>query len=1133
VQEVFMKAAKLEQARPAPRREAEVLAWTDLTKEQRQVALGVQDIVRNLAESELWHPGEQLEKEEGFLDQLLPRIDAARELNVTLIDGGRGSGKTTVLRTLLDAWTRHLRTGKSPLGGGDAPRPEDGVVPLKIIDLHPLPDSTHLLLHLASRLGAVVQAMARKEAGGLGYTTSEPAWAPQHSRRPGGSVLHDWLGFHNAAAMGWEGNLDKREGHLAPSEYAQELDLAEISLLGVVEHWRRFCDSFIHELGGHIHVPHFRPERTVIVIPVDDADMNPRRSVELLQIVRILYHPRILFLLTGDSELFLANLREHFHGSLWRPQQGVRPWQMDHPFGDQGLLSVNLADEYYNRVIPEQRRVRIEALALADRLRIVEHELRQVAVPKLLHGPEFQADGGLYTLFASYGPFREALPERMRALLALRAHLSSGARDPVAVAHRLWTAAVQATSSDGLQSMLPMIRREGDHWRFESSALKVRPTVRLLAERFLMTDDRRRFQVLLGRPEQWQVERVTLGAESAPLPAPVTAAWLLCTELAEIAEAPTSPFSGWEPGICRVRWTLPAAREAAFEWPLPDWQAVIDFERTAGAWARICEKLKSEVLRTQEDLDHLALRFLHLVLGAARGAGDLDKVGKLPEIDQVAEGLWKLAGSSAHESGVPRQRVRAGAHWAGARAMLLAAPESGLSARCANQLLEAWRNRIPGEQWDGWCAAASMERRRRAEIACGAGRAEQVLEELDRQFASYEWGWMVEGREADVATILDSIRMLHPEGSSARTPDSLGGYLRLPLREKALRTVSAPLAQSVATAVPKGPRAVVETLWRGAIATEPSRRQLSAEPAAEQFSEGNLVRLVSSEYEGLANPDIHREIRTTMGLLVSVEVGRQIAVLRIDDIAPVWAADRQVFSPSPPTLEILHRVAWDVGADQHDLDEVALPQVRNRWWPGLCSQLPLITEPFPWPVPLWPALFDWEVLASAWNDLLLGWYGGTSSDLRINQQRTDELARSFLTVTLAIALKRSAGEAALTLTSGKEGSWKPLLDLVTRTFERTDLNGRRWRAVQAWCADLLLLAAPESGLSCDAARQILAANEKMRVPLQRIKDRRLDRAEWSARSGESPPAESDLGNMLLERIDRLHADHPWTQEIGR
>lgn len=40
------------------------------------------------------------------------------------------------------------------------------------------------------------------------------------------------------------------------------------------------------------------------VVAIDDADMNPHKSAELIQLVRTLWHPRLAFVMTGDSGLF-------------------------------------------------------------------------------------------------------------------------------------------------------------------------------------------------------------------------------------------------------------------------------------------------------------------------------------------------------------------------------------------------------------------------------------------------------------------------------------------------------------------------------------------------------------------------------------------------------------------------------------------------------------------------------------------------------------------------------------------------------------------------------------------------------------------------------------------------------------
>src|SRR5262249_23439190 len=44
------------------------------------------------------------------------------------------------------------------------------------------------------------------------------------------------------------------------------------------------------------------PEDGLLVLPIDDADLQVERDRELILAIRLLYHPRLVYLLTGDIE---------------------------------------------------------------------------------------------------------------------------------------------------------------------------------------------------------------------------------------------------------------------------------------------------------------------------------------------------------------------------------------------------------------------------------------------------------------------------------------------------------------------------------------------------------------------------------------------------------------------------------------------------------------------------------------------------------------------------------------------------------------------------------------------------------------------------------------------------------------
>lgn len=285
----------------------------------------------------------------------LPAIDQVRHNHVFLLDGDRGSGKSTLLVTLIDAWTRVLRRQSLSYGGWGVPN----LVPL-LLDLHPLPPSTHLLLYLLGRFHRVIEGMEGRGRDG-GDIPAAP-WHPEASAEL--DSRKRWKKFVGAVGLGWDGNLQQRRGHIDPETYVVELEQAELDRLDIRDCFPGFMDALCKEMMRWAGLP----KAPVFLIAVDDADMNPRRSMELLDLVRLLWHQRLVFLLTGDSDLFLIALRAHLLGELRHPLRQVPLLGHEDPGTGDIRESVRLASEILEKVIPPQNRIRLPPLGPGERL---------------------------------------------------------------------------------------------------------------------------------------------------------------------------------------------------------------------------------------------------------------------------------------------------------------------------------------------------------------------------------------------------------------------------------------------------------------------------------------------------------------------------------------------------------------------------------------------------------------------------------------------------------------------------------------------------------------------------------------------------------------------------------------------
>jgi hypothetical protein len=336
-----------------PHKEAYPIAWEDLTDEQQKAGRHACALLGMIAEKKWEAPPQK----SSVLDLFLPPIDAERVTHTVLLDGARGSGKTMLLVTILDTLGKNLR------GEGHVPKEQlerhtqlaselnvrgKAIVPVGLVDLQPLPRSTNLLLYIIGRFERVVEAIEQS----TGHEGARSPWNAVGDDEP--TCRRRWRDILRGAAIGWDGNLAGRRANLDPEAYALEAEQAERQRLDVVTSYRRFVDALVEDWSSLKLHPKSKPP--LFVISIDDADMNPARSVELLDLVRTLWHPRVAFLLTGHTELFEEALRIQTLGVLREPIRGLMKLPGEVQRSLHARMHERIAYEFYQKVIPEQHR---------------------------------------------------------------------------------------------------------------------------------------------------------------------------------------------------------------------------------------------------------------------------------------------------------------------------------------------------------------------------------------------------------------------------------------------------------------------------------------------------------------------------------------------------------------------------------------------------------------------------------------------------------------------------------------------------------------------------------------------------------------------------------------------------------
>lgn len=598
----------------------------DLTEDQKRAANRAVSLIDAIARlrTPTTGPGQQK-----GIAQVLPWLDELRFNHNVLIDGGRGTGKTSVMLTILKYWTERAfhqvgrrwneefvqqfetmvlpatDSGEESAGsaatGQSAGQDKETVdtrepiiLPVPIIDLQPLASTTDLRLFLANSLHKVMEATSAP-------ASPQPRWGPDASRWPPDEttdVREAWEKFRDAAALGSD-HVHARRARLDAATYAVELELAE-SHRQVAQTFGEFITA-LRESAMRSELTRWGEYRPLFVVPIDDADMNPRLGAQLIETVNLLSHDDLAYLITGDTELFLLLLREHLAGGFRHSLRSVDLESDDTTDIDDLIHLRSLAHQVYDKHIPHAHRCRIDPLPgsrrvqlLADSLSEVRGEFEQLPIGPDPDSPAASpvsnaaasADGtttsrtlayyfdlggeGNWRTEATDGFTDPALPETMRGLddaremieWRIRARGNAGMSTVAEVVRYFWRDRINSSLLRGTdrRDLLNVVRLEESDVRSDGTGrlglstekFAVQSTLlhREIISRPLLSGD-------FGREHRWALReildyefRLNSEARSATpggsaeflLPSGVGGALILATDVA--ADLPTGTFIG-------------------------------------------------------------------------------------------------------------------------------------------------------------------------------------------------------------------------------------------------------------------------------------------------------------------------------------------------------------------------------------------------------------------------------------------------------------------------------------------------------------------------------------------------------------------------------------------------------------
>ena len=275
--------------------------WDQLTKDQQY---GLLKLLRMLREA-CYRPAEAESRQKKHL----PWLFAESKMQSAFLNGRRGTGKTTLMTTLVGAIDDPAQLIR---GRGNSDQTFDEVkklcqdlhhrvVPTQPLDMEPLPSDTPLLAAILSRVyrAAKNYGVDRPTRGGL--LTDDPRDQRELQR------MQQYV--HRIAST-FEGNLTARKGVLDPNQFADDVMHQEDSRLELVSDLENVLGELSKGVASRLSEvtpsgsKDKRDGRVVFLIPIDDVDLNPRRCLELLRLLRTFAPPReLFFLLMGQYDL--------------------------------------------------------------------------------------------------------------------------------------------------------------------------------------------------------------------------------------------------------------------------------------------------------------------------------------------------------------------------------------------------------------------------------------------------------------------------------------------------------------------------------------------------------------------------------------------------------------------------------------------------------------------------------------------------------------------------------------------------------------------------------------------------------------------------------------------------------------
>jgi len=356
----------------ALRREASALGVDELTQGQQTARTALKTLLEHmLADARAWkeqgglvadsRQSSRCTRSQHSLRDPFPLIDLDRTARVIFLDGTRGVGKSTLVVSMVHAWSRAAaaalceRPNRQP-SKSDYEIP--GLLPVNILDFRPFPEASSVGMRLLSAFSPLVRYFAKLNEKQDDCSTS--------------SRLESRFDTLNRSMADWsKASRQPEDRYVAAEQIRQRND----SIEALYDDFRDFVDALSNEVNESL-APVWKTPLFLVVI--DDADLVAHVSTKVLELLRRLYHPQVAWLFVGNEDV----VRDSIRFELIKETRELVGDRHGEP-ASKDILSVaqqNLIPRLYEKLLPEEHHIELKGLSRELVLRRLAPDLHSMPV---------------------------------------------------------------------------------------------------------------------------------------------------------------------------------------------------------------------------------------------------------------------------------------------------------------------------------------------------------------------------------------------------------------------------------------------------------------------------------------------------------------------------------------------------------------------------------------------------------------------------------------------------------------------------------------------------------------------------------------------------------------------------------